>query len=521
MRDDEANPSGAEPSAELPDGERCFRLAFETAAVGMAIVSLDGRFLIANRRLTELLGYNEGELDGASASVITHPDDRAHSVATFRQLYAGKIPLARLEKRIYHRTGRLVWAQITVSVVRDAHGKPLYAFHQVEDLTEQKQLRAELMHRERLASVGALAAGVAHEINNPLTYVSIGLDSLVKGLAETELSDVPALPKLRQIVADVTDGTRRIQAIVSDLRAFSRVQTERVESVDLNEIVRIALRIAGHELKYCTQVLENYGDLPPLRGSEGRLCQVFLNLIINAAQAMPQETPAENVLRVTTLLSPDGEATVEIADTGAGIAPGNVDRLFDPFFSTKLARGGSGLGLSICRGIVEAHGGSIRVESEVGKGSCFTVRLPISSTRELRAVTSAPPPRRFAQALRVLVIDDEPAILRAVRLSLPHVAFEALDSARKAIALLETGKIFDAVLCDVMMPGMSGVEFHAWLAQNKPELAEKTLFMTGGGLNEETGDFLTSVRERLLLKPFESRDLDGLLSQIAGVVPLD
>ena len=307
---------------------------------------------------------------------MTHPDDVEASVDAYRALYAGKTASVRMEKRLWHHDGDIIWVQITASVIRSVDGKPLYCFHQIEDISEQKKLRAELRQQERLASVGALAAGVAHEINNPLTYVSLGLQGIAEGFAAAAKRGVPEASTLLSLIDDVLDGTHRIQRIVRDLKSFSRVDEERSEQVDVNAVLRVALGLADHETKYRAPVVTEYGELLQVRASEGRLCQVFLNLIVNAAQAMDPARFRDNLLTVRSRPHSQGEICVEIADTGKGIAQEHLAHIFDPFFSTKPLGVGSGLGLSICHSIIKAYGGRIEVESTVGVGTSFFVWLP-------------------------------------------------------------------------------------------------------------------------------------------------
>ncbi|MCE9670196.1 ATP-binding protein [Myxococcus stipitatus] len=258
------------------------------------------------------------------------------------------------------------------------------------DITDRKAMQAQLVVSDRLAAVGTLAAGVAHEINNPLAFVlsnlsflAVELKNVARELPEGRTSE------MEEVLREAVDGAHRVRQIVRDLRTFSRGDEDVATAVNLQAVLESAITMARGELKMRAQVVRDYRDVPPVEGSEGRFGQVFLNLLINAAHAIPEGRPEHNEVRVT--LRPAGErVVVEVRDTGVGMTPEVRARIFDPFFTTKPVGVGTGLGLSICHGIVTGFGGEISVESEPGRGSTFRVSLPLGQgAREL------PPPRRM------------------------------------------------------------------------------------------------------------------------------
>jgi signal transduction histidine kinase len=268
------------------------------------------------------------------------------------------------------------------------------------DITERKQLQSRLLLSDRMASVGTLAAGVAHEINNPLAYVTANLGYVheeMGRLMERWPKEGPPCPSLTHTVKSVCaalgealHGADRVQTIVGDLKTFSRetreTQQDPIRAVDVRKVLESTLSLAAGEIRHRAQLVKDYGEVPPVHGNDSRLGQVFLNLLVNAAQAIPADGEADqHEIRVTTRTLPSGQVAVEVSDTGAGIAPELMGRIFDPFFTTKPVGVGTGLGLSICHGIITGFGGEISASSEVGKGSIFRISLPAYRKSRLKA----------------------------------------------------------------------------------------------------------------------------------------
>ncbi len=409
----------------------------------------------------------------------------------------------------------------------------------------RRDLTAQLAQAERLASVGTLAAGMAHEINNPLAYVLLNLQAFTRHtealgaaharltdrleaalgheqarvlLTDVGLADVSArLARVVQHGKDATEGAERVQRIVRDLMTFSRVTEEQQTLVDVNAAVEVALKMAHHEIKYRARLVRELGELAPVLGNDGRLSQVFLNLFINAARAIEEGHPDENEIRVRTWLA-DGEISVEVADTGQGVAPEHLERLFEPFFSTRAPGAGAGLGLSICHNVVRAHGGRIEVESEIGRGTRFLVRLPASEARlpaEKASPTTAstPPTRRW----RILLVDDEPMVLRVLAQLLGRTYdVVSADGYTSATNTLARDDRFDVILCDMMMLDGTGVDVHAWVNEHRPSLAPRMVFITGGTFTPKARTFLSEVAAHHLVKPFSLRELDQVLANLLG-----
>jgi PAS domain S-box-containing protein len=501
----------------LRGSEEKFRAAFEFASLGIILVAPDGRLVETNRAMRRVLGRGDDQLRSETFEGIHAPQDRVSAAAILRQMREGGVGAVELPRRLLRRDGSLAEVVLRASALRDDAGNFRFALAVVEDVTEKKHLEAQLMLADRMASVGTLAAGVAHEINNPLAFILANLEFALDELRSAAGVD----PDVRRALAEARDGGLRVREIVRDLKAFSRADEAEREAVDLRRVLQSALGLAQNEIRHRARLEVEVGDVPRVVGSEHRLGQVLLNLLINAAQSIPEGRAAEHVVRAVTARAPDGRASVTISDTGSGIPPEVLPRIFDPFFTTKPVGVGTGLGLSICHGIVSGLGGEIQVDSTPGKGSRFTVLLPPAPS-EARLdppapAFPAPPPRRG----RILVVDDEALVGRAVsRILAPLHEVLARTSARAALDDIARGEVFDVVLCDLMMPEMTGMELHARLREVAPALAERTVFLTGGAFTPTAREFLARTRNARIEKPFEPDQLRALVARVLAEQPL-
>ncbi len=388
------------------------------------------------------------------------------------------------------------------------------------DITERKAIQARLAEAERLTALGVLSAGVAHEINNPLAYVLLNLEYLRQQLPR--LADDPArLSDLMVRVRDACHGAERVATIVRDLRTFARGDDGTRGPVDLREVIEAAINIAGNTLKQSARIVRDYGESPLVDASANRLEQVFLNLLLNAAQALPNGDPERDEIRIR-LYGDQLRAVAEIVDTGPGVPEQVIGRIFEPFFTTKPVGVGTGLGLPICRSILAAHGGTIEVESRANEGATFRIILPASSTaRGAARRTSSRPLVSLGPRGRVLVVDDEVAVGSTLRLVLQREHdVQLATSGEEALQLLAAGSRFHAIVCDLMMPGMTGVDLYEAIRTAHPGLEERMVFMTGGALLAKTEDFLSRVKNPLLEKPFDvplvRRTLEKLVAANEG-----
>jgi CheY-like chemotaxis protein len=376
-------------------------------------------------------------------------------------------------------------------------------------------MESRLALAERMASVGTLAAGVAHEINNPLAYVLANVDFVSTELHSMK-SAIPAarLDEVGQALVEARHGAERVRRIVRDLKTFSRADEEKRELIDVRPVIESSINMAWNEIRHRARLVKDLGPVAPVEANPSRLAQVFLNLIINAAQAIPIGRADRNEIRIATRTDAIGRSIIEISDTGCGVPSHVLSRIFDPFFTTKPIGVGTGLGLSICQGIVSALAGEITVESEVGRGSTFRITLP--PARDL-APEPGPEPatEQRSGTARVLVVDDEPLIGRVMRRALgADFDVVALECAREALNRIVSGEHFDVILCDLMMPDMTGMELHAELTSFDRSLAQRMIFVTGGAFTESAQDFLD--REGILRaeKPVDVPSIRALIHSL-------
>ena len=364
----------------------------------------------------------------------------------------------------------------------------------------------------QLASIGSLAAGVAHEISNPLTYVLANIDCL-RGQLRSVATKLPprVLAEMDEMAAEAAHGAERVARIVHSLRIFSRVEEERRAPIELHPIIEAASALAANEIRHRAQLVQRYQPLPRVEANDARLTLAFFNLLLNAAQAIVEGRAESNRIEIKTWTD-QGRAVVEIRDTGCGIAPEHLPRIFDPFFTTKAQGVGTGLGLSMCQGTVSALGGEVTVETTVGVGTAVRVTLPAFAGV---APTTAPATRISSGAGRsgrILVVDDDASICSAIRRTLGrshHVV--TVTSGREAIDRIKDGERFDLILCDLMMPVVTGVEVHDEILRLAPQQAERMVFMSGGAFTPAARDFLRRVPNERFDKPFDG----GLLRTLA------
>jgi signal transduction histidine kinase len=394
---------------------------------------------------------------------------------------------------------------------------------------ERRKIQEQLLISERMASVGTLAAGVAHEINNPLSIVAANLH-IIRHDLEAAATGAPTpsgeddgwtrlaavVGSLQEVMDDAEEATERVRLIVRDLRVLSHPDAERRQAVDVHAVLESSIRMARNELRYRAKVIRQFGEVPKVDANEARLGQVFLNLLVNAAHAMPEGQTDLNSLTISTGYS-DGIVTIDFADTGSGIPPEILPRIFDVFFTTKPVGVGTGLGLAICFRILTAMNGRIEVKTQVGEGTTFRVALQRARTgftaKHPVYAGGAPSPGRVGT---VLIIEDERALGRALpRLLAPHRVTVA-TRAREALALIDAGESFDMILCDLMMPEMTGMDFHTALSQFHPNLSPRVIFMSGGAFTQAAREFLEKVPNRRIDKPIDAPALRLLVERSLG-----
>jgi PAS domain S-box-containing protein len=537
----------------LQASQERLRTAFECSAVGMTLTDAKGKLMQANRALSEMLGYTPEELTHVNFQDITHPDDRDTSLAAMRRLMRGEISSFQMEKRYLRKDGVPVWTLLGVAVAQDADGFPAHFVSQMVDITQRKRVESErenlqiqLAQSSKMQAVGQLVSGVAHELNNPL--------AAILGFSEILLQDCKD-PETRESLNIIFGQAQRSRAIVRDLLSFVRTREGRQRApTDMHEMLDRVTRALMPATLATGATLE--ADLsepcPTMTVDRAGLEQVFTNLVMNAAQAA-----SSGVVRISARTVGD-RLEIAVEDSGPGIPADVFPHIFEPFFTTKPVGQGTGLGLSVSLGIVEQHGGSLRAENRSaadGGGARFVVSLPLESVepsdadsviqgglmlsprrtphamaviREAR-VASARPFERYptpvadtARKPHVLLIDDETPIRNALRRFFERrgwVVEEAPDGGRGLETLLshDVG-YFDAMVCDLKMPGVSGMQLYATLATERPALLDRLIFATGDVASPDAAAFLLETRCPVLEKPYELSLLAATVDRVRGVV---
>ncbi len=389
------------------------------------------------------------------------------------------------------------------------------------EMVERQRLEKSLRHSQKVEVLGHLAAGVGHEINNPLAYISDNIDFAQSELRKMEsrrseqngrVSDErPA--DLYQALSDAAVGTERIRAIVESISQFSRPAESSPCPIDIVYSLESAFRMTGNEIRHRAVLRKSYQAVPTVLADPHRLCQVFVNLLINAIESFPTGGTGDNQIRVSTRKDDLNRVVVEIADNGCGIPKENLERVFDPFFTTRPAGQGTGLGLAICRSIVESFSGEITIDSDEGVGTTVAVYLTpdMSSTKVLR-VSSEPPMEAAFRPVRILLVDDEPAALRSLHRQLSGHRVQFASTGDEAVALYRT-QPFDLVFCDLMMPRYSGKDVYEAFQEMGAEHVRRLVFMTGGAFTPDAREFIAGIENTCLKKPIEKRTLQKVIRE--------
>ncbi len=480
------------------------------------VVEPDGKISFANDAAGALLGQDSEELQGSN---FPYPLDVDRSTEI-------RIPLSDGERHLEVRSTVIDWnrGQAYLASVRD-----------ITDRVRAEELRRRVAHMSRLASMGQLAAGVAHELNNPVAFIRANLETMKEGsqrasrallqirtmvrddssalaqkidtiLAESEVEEY--LRDEREMVDDNLEGTNRIASIISEFRVFSRVDCEEYARLQLKDLVKSACNMVRNEITHRAQFVRELETVPEIVGDRAKLTQVITNLLVNAAQAIEPGHVGENKITVR-LREFESEVVISVEDTGSGIPDHLQQKIFEPFFTTKPRHVGTGLGLSLSAEIVRKHAGTIDMASS-SQGTRFEVRLPLNTnlTPNVR-VSRAPESNTDRHARRVLVVDDDRAILRAVQRHLVHAyGYEVVTSSvpEDALEIVAQGS-FDVVICDLMMPDMDGLHFYDTVQHRLSERRPAFVFLSGGVFSQRIRDSVDAGDVPLVPKPIDFEDL--------------
>ncbi len=509
--------------SKLAERERWFSTTL--SSIGDAVIATDRAGIITflnpvAERLTEwgdgtAIGKELGDVfrlvDGAGTPIlgtVKFPIEESFAVA---------IPT---DTTLLGRSGTQVPVDDIASPIVDKHGQVLGGVVVFRDVTQRRKLEERLALAERLASLGTMAASMGHEINNPLAAVVGNVGFAAEGIKElrAELEQLQALStaphtfavahaklrELEEVLTDADSASSRLRHIVNDLKKFASAEGASRAILELSVVIDAAAKMTTNAIRHHARVTKRYGTTPFVEANEGQLIQVFINLLMNAAQAIGDGPAEDHEIYLTTYTDAAGRAVAEVRDNGPGIAQQLLQRIFDPFFTTKPVGVGLGLGLSISQNLVTALGGEISVESKVGQGTTFRVVLPGARLRTIRAPASpsvAPSPVRG----KILVIDDDHAVSKMLARTLrnEHDVVVCNDG-REALASIAAGAFYDVIFCDLMMPTLSGMDIYEGLSLANPEQAQRMVFMTGGAFTERAKEFMDATSQQHILKPFVS-----------------
>ena len=482
----------------LGASEARFRQLYDEAPVGYQEVDVAGHIIRVNRTELEMLGYTSDEMLGRPVWEFMVDPERARKSFTYK-IEEMISPGGAYERTFVLKNGSTLPALIEDRPIRNAAGRIIGLRSTIQDITERKRAEERLQETGRLVSIGELAAGVAHEINNPLTIVA--------GFAEVLMAkqlEQPAGDYVQRIYSE----SQRAAKIVKNLLSFARKYEPQKQYMCVTDVLTEALELKAHDLMVNNiQITRSWPvELPLTMIDKHQLLQVFLNVLTRACSALVKsQGGGEIILGVTAT---EDTINIGIADNGPGIATEHLHKIFDPFFTTKSLGEGTGLGLSICYGIVGQHGGDMWAESRAGEGTTFYIELPILYCQADPDLWEEPAEARPRHEQHILVVDDEPAIrdlLYEVLTQDGHTV-DLPGSSPDAKEMIQNHQ-YDCIIMDLRMPKISGQQLYKIVADTDPDLARKIIFITGDTARRETRDFLEATGNPVLSKPFNARDL--------------
>ncbi len=484
----------------LARSEARYRHLVESASDAIVTLDANGRFTTVNHAAENISGYKREELVGQWFAPMLPDDDLPKALGHFQQALAGETGL--FESQFYRKDGEVR----TISITYSTPQKDEEVLCLIRDVTDQKMLQEQLIQSEKMSAIGQLVSGVAHELNNPLAGIS--------AFAQLLLAEKRFPPDQRTAAETIYSEARRASRIVQNLLTFARQHKAEKVPTAINQVLDDTLELRGYELRVRgIDVRREYDEsIPETMADAHQLQQVFLNLITNAEQAMEQKEGHHHRLTVRTRRSGDA-IRIEVEDTGAGIPANLIERIFNPFFTTKPTGSGTGLGLSISLGIVREHEGKIWAENSPQAGARFVIEVPVTEPRlsgEHAAVTHVQ--QLGSDSLRVLVVDDEASVRVSLQRYLAGKGHQVETTASGEDALVRLkGSKYDAVILDMRMPDLSGEQLFERLRSNDPSHAERVIFTTGDLVNEQMKRFLDGTGRPCVSKPFEFASFDQAL----------
>ena len=493
---------------QIKESEEKFRLLFDRVFDSIFMIDLDGNLVDANQTGLSLLGYTKKELLKLNVRDVHPPEDHAEAARVINDvLTAGSAHSDEI--RLLTKAGNMVSMEVGGGMF-EIQGQR-FIIGSFRDITERKRMREQLLHSEKLASVGSLVGGIAHELNNPLTAVI--------GYAQLLTSSEKDNPGLTKKLTMIDESAQRCKRIIDNLLKFARQQkTVRIKT-RVNDIITKSIELINYDLqKNNIQVQTEPGsDLPVITVDPYQIQQVLINLMQNARDAM-LNSGSRGGIRISTFQR-EKNVVIRLADNGPGIPPEIANRIFDPFFTTKEVGKGTGLGLSVSYGIIIDHNGDLKLIESADGGAVFEISFPVLAHSEMERVEKIKLPqvkqKQMLNGHAVLIIDDEKKIVAFMKKFLEHqgAVVKIETSAEEAkLELSETD--YDVILCDIRMPGTDGIALYEWIEENHPDQKKGFVFATGDSVNPTTREYIKECGRPVLHKPFVQKEILEAISEV-------
>lgn len=524
----------------LVRSEARYRTVLHNSLDIVALFSDDYLLQFVTPNVFETLGYTPEELVGRPLGKIISREDRIEIERKLTLLQTRPGQPVILEAAVKRADGGFSYVEARIRVAEPGNdGSTLIC--NARDITARKELEAmrqQLIRADKLAAVGQLAAGVAHEVNNPASYIYTNLfvlreyvthfdelyarlqdgieghadeAGLYKSIAgDADLTTV--IEDMKHMIDVNLQGMDRISHIVRELRMFSRDEADNIEYINLPETIEAAIHLVRNQIDHIAALeVDIASDVTGILCDRGKLSQVLVNILVNAAHAVAENPQRDNLVGLKCKNTPTG-VVISISDTGPGMSQEVQSRIFEPFFTTKQAQKGTGLGLWLCEEIVKKLGGSLDVWSEMNVGSTFHIHLPHQAVNE-STLESLEETSETEYELRVLLVDDDEFVLESMRKILVSNGHDAIvvNGGREAMQLLAKDSHFDAVICDVMMPDIDGPALYDFIAETHEHLVPSIVFCTAGVLTQGAKRFLAQPDIRVLRKPVGATQLHEVL----------
>ncbi len=514
---------------QLQSSEERFRSIFEQGHLGVALFHLDGSLSLANHGLARMLKFEPHDFRGKHYADLVLPGDREMIEKNLGQMREGNLPRFTGEVRLHQKSGEPLWCQVAFSLLREGSGNPTFMLAIIQDISDKKkfelereELREQLFQSQKMEAIGTLAGGVAHDFNNVL--------GVIMGFASLLCLRLSPQDPVYEPIKMIEQSAERAAGLTRQLLSFAQRGKPQPQSVGIKEVLERVARIAAETFDRRIRVEERFpADICFVHGDPGQLEQALLNFCINARDAMPEGgtltleaapvTLGPGEMALPLQCPPGPYVRITIKDTGSGMTPQVQARIFEPFFTTKGPGKGTGLGLAVVYGIVSNHGGFIRMDSKVGRGTEFNVYLPLMNPDRVGEESRSPEGVERG-AGTVLVVDDEPLMLAFAEEGLSALGYKVVkaeDGARACEIYSQRAAEIDLVLMDVVLPGMSGTEAARRIREINPEarIVLSSGYSGRGGERES----LDAGGISFLGKPYTVEALSRILNTIRGSPP--